>query len=221
MLPCWRGLNENWVTETGPPKHHLRQPGWKPRKNSSMELMVIWGNSDFSFSDFGCFDFGHFFLSKILTETETTVHILLEHPAYRWFDFDCFNFGHFFQKLPNLATSSNHLKSSSISKIYGFKFHLAGFFCSIWIERNVWGREMLVWIFRFIGSKSWNMEDLKIWNLFIRFGLYLTKYKYFVKEVQEWNAVLLNISRLRITLRNAGMKLSKKVWNSLPSVLFL
>ncbi len=49
----------------------------KKKKKSSMELAVIWGNSDFGCSDVSCFDlgcsdfshsdFGHFFLIKILT----------------------------------------------------------------------------------------------------------------------------------------------------------
>ncbi len=42
---------------------------------------------------------------------ETAVHILLVKAANRWFDFACSNFTHIFQKLPNLATSSNHLKT--------------------------------------------------------------------------------------------------------------
>ncbi len=35
---------------------------WKQKKHSSMELALIWGNSEFSCSDFGHPDFGHLFI---------------------------------------------------------------------------------------------------------------------------------------------------------------
>ncbi len=44
-------------------------------------------------------------------DSETAVHILLVKAACRWFDFACSDFTCFFQKLPNLTTSSNHLKN--------------------------------------------------------------------------------------------------------------
>ncbi len=53
----------------------------KTHKNSSMELTVIWGNSDFAHSDFDHSDFAHFVLSKILTSS-LNIHNLGTHLAH-------------------------------------------------------------------------------------------------------------------------------------------
>ncbi len=52
---------------------------------------------------------------------EMTIHILLVDSACRCFDFGCFDFSGFFQKRPNHATSSNHLKTKTLSSLNQFK----------------------------------------------------------------------------------------------------
>ncbi len=65
------------------------------------------------------------------------------------------------------------------------KFGSFGSFGSTWVGDNVPGRILGSLHFGFFRSIHSNLKVLKMWGLKAEMGLYLRKYKYFVKEVYQ------------------------------------